>query len=445
MTLTASNARTPAHDLDAEEAVLGSMLLSDTVVAAVVEILSPADFYKPSHGHLYTAIVSLFGRGQPVDAITVVDELRVLGLLEAFGDQSALVGLQINTPSIANGRHYAEIVSGHATLRRLQAAAGEITDIALSNPPDANLALDAAEEKIHAARSKRVVDPFVSIGEVALSTYDRIDAIDRGEDLDDRVGTGVVALDAFLGGLYRGALIICGGRPSMGKTSLATSIATHVSLVEKKPVCFFSLEMGEFEIKDRILSQLSGLSPKSIRDATLSPSERVRLDEAIALVQPAPLFLDRTPGVNVLDVRARSRIAASRHGQLGLIVVDYLQLLTSGRYQDNKVADTTEVSRSLKMLGRELNTPVLALSQLSRMLEHRSEKRPVLADLRESGSIEQDADVVLFPYRPAAYDDTVDPAESEIIVAKHRNGELGTVRLRWEGSRTQFGDVGVHL
>jgi replicative DNA helicase len=442
-TLASSPTRTPAHDIEAEEAVLGAMLLSPVASAAVVEMLSPADFYKPAYGHLFAAMQGLFGRSEPIDHLTVIGELRTMGLLESFGEPSQLIGLQNSTPSIANARHYAKIVVDHGTLRRLQSAAYDIAELSVSSPADVDAVVDTAQELVHSVQTgRRNTDPFVSIGDVALGILDRIDRIRRGEDLDDRVGTGLVARDAKIGGFYRGNLVLVGGRPGMGKTALATAMALHVALEERQPTVMFSHEMSNNEIGTRQLSQLTGISSKAITDGAVTNGELDRLVEATSRLQDAPLYLEDAKQPGILNLRAHARIAEAKYGKLGLVVVDYIQLLTSGRYADNRVLDVGEISRQLKLLAGELDTCVVALSQLNRALEHRAEKVPTLADLRESGSLEQDADIVLFPYRPSEYDDSLDPSYSEIHVAKHRNGETGVVKLAWEGTNTRFSDVG---
>ena len=440
--MTATSTPVP-YDPVAESSVLGAMMLSETARALAIETVTAGDFYRPLHAQIFTAMVALFRKGEACDQITVTDELR-RGSPDLAIDPAELVEMQVNVPAASSVGYYATIVSELAALRRLAGVGSEIVELARQAPSDIAAAIDRAEEMVHGVRSMRVSNPFVDIGEVALGIYDRLEAIEQGGGLDDRVETGLMGLDAILGGLYRSNLVLVGARPAMGKTSFAIGAALHVALSENRPVLFFSLEMSEEEVTDRAVGMLSGVPAKAIKDNTLTAIQRGRMDDAISRLVGAPFRFYREPSASILDVRARSRVAATRYGQPGLIVVDYLQLLSgTGQWGQNRVADVSDVSRGLKLLARELNVPVLALSQLSRNLEIRNEKRPMLADLRESGSLEQDADVVVFLYRDHVYDPTADPGVAEAIVAKHRQGPLGTAPLSWDGTRTRFSDAGL--
>ena len=430
------------YDPEAEASVLGAMMLSETARATAIEMVTAGDFYRPLHSELFVAMTSLFRRGEPCDVVTIANELRRGRSDLPEVDTAELIEMQINLPAVGAVGHYAAIVADLAALRRLAGVGSEIVEIARSAPGDVDGALDHAEELVHGVRTDRAENPFVDIGTVALGIYDRFDAIETGANVGDRVETGLLRLDAILGGLYRSNLIMVGARPAMGKTSFAIGVALHVALEEQQPVLFFSLEMSEEEVTDRAVSMLAGVPAKHIKDNTLGALERERVDRAIGRLAGAKWQFYREPSASILDVRARSRVADTRFGKAGLVVVDYLQLLSgSGQWGSNKVADVSEVSRGLKLLARELHVPVLALSQLSRNLELRNEKRPVLADLRESGSLEQDADVVIFIHRDHVYDPSADPGAAEAIVAKHRQGPLGTAALQWDGTRTRFSDA----
>jgi replicative DNA helicase len=438
--LQAVGGRVPPHNLDAEESVLGAMLLSRDATAAAIEFCVADDFYKPAHAHVFAAITALYGRGEPADPVTVADELRRSGLLEAVGDPSTLISLQVNTPSTANASHYARIVEEHALLRRLITVAGEIAELGYSVPEDVTEVVDHAETLVFEVAQRRMVDTMSPLRDLLAQSLDHLEAlVERGETITG-VPTGYRDLDAQLAGLQAGNLVVVGARPAMGKTSFALGIVNHAAVHARVPVLLFSLEMSHLELTQRMLCSEAGVDATRMRNGHLLESDWPRISNAIGRLGDAPIFIDDNPNVTVMDIRAKSRRLRARQG-LGLVVVDYLQLMSghSRSRAENRQVEVSEISRGLKVLARELGIPVVALSQLSRNLEMRQDKRPVLADLRESGSIEQDADVVLFIYRDEIYNpESSERGSAEIITAKHRNGPTGVTHLAFVDRYTRF-------
>jgi replicative DNA helicase len=432
--------RVPPHNLEAEESLLGAMLLSRDATASAIEFCTSEDFYKPAHAHIYGAVTSLYTRGEPADPVTVADELRRSGLLEAVGDPSVLISLQVNTPSTANASYYAKIVEEHALLRRLVTVAGEIAELGYSVPEDVTEVVDRAESMIFDVAQRRMVDTMSPLRDLLAQSLDHLEAlVERGETITG-VPTGYRDLDAQLAGLQNGNLVVVGARPAMGKTSFALGIVNHAAVHARVPVLLFSLEMSHLELTQRMLCSEAGVDATRMRNGHLLESDWPRISNAIGRLGDAPIFIDDNPNVTVMDIRAKSRRLKARSG-LGLVVVDYLQLMSGhGRSRaENRQVEVSEISRGLKVLARELDIPVVALSQLSRNLEMRQDKRPVLADLRESGSIEQDADVVLFIYRDEVYNpDSPERGSAEIITSKHRNGPTGVTHLAFVDRYTRF-------
>ena len=433
-------ARIPPNNLEAEESLLGAMLLSGDATAAAIEICGAEDFYKPAHGHIFGAIMALFERGEPIDAVTVRDELTRSGLIDSVGDPAVLVSLQANTPSIANAMHYARIVEEHALLRRMIGVAGEIADIGYSVPEDVEGAIDQMEAKIFNVAQRRTTESIKSLHDVLLPSLDRIEELSHGRDTVTGITTGYADLDKILAGLQPSSLTIVGARPATGKTSLALGILAHVGVVLKRPSLLFSLEMGHLELCQRLLASEARVDGQRVRTGRLQEDDWRKLGVAVSRLDSAPIFIDDNPTVSVMDIRARARRLRKTEGDLGVVVVDYLQLMTGRARAENRQVEVSEMSRSLKIL----ETPVIALSQLSRGLEARQDKRPMLSDLRESGSLEQDADVVLFIYREEQYDRDI-PIErrgdAEIIVAKHRNGPTGSAHLAFVSHYARFQDA----
>ena len=435
--------RVPPHNLAAEESLLGALLLSREVVGQVAELgLTVDHFYKPSHQHVYTAVRGLMASGQPVDIVTVADELRRNGLLDEVGGAQTLFDLQNATPAISNAARYAKIVQDTALLRRLISVAGEITELAYMEPDDVTKALDEAESKVFEVAEDRVVDSTRPLGDLLPVAMDKLqETYERGDTITG-TATGFNDLDDILSGLQPSTLNILGARPAMGKTAMGLGIATHVAKNTHKPVLVFSLEMGHAELTQRVLSSEAEVESQKLRTGRLAESDWTKIGKAINRLDTVPLFLDDNPRVTVMEIRAKARRLKARHGGLAMIMIDYLQLMTGGTGAENRQLEVSEISRGLKILARELEVPILALSQLSRALETRADKRPMLADLRESGSLEQDADVVMFLYRDEVYNrDSPDKASAELIIAKHRSGPTGLARLVFRGQYTKFGNA----
>jgi replicative DNA helicase len=438
--LQAAGGRVPPHNLDAEESLLGAMLLSRDAIASALECTVAEDFYKPAHGHVYGAVMALYARGEPADPVTVADELRRSGLLDAVGDASVLISLQVNTPSTANAAHYARIVEEHALLRRLVTVAGEIAELGYSVPEDVSAVVDRAETMVFEVAQRRVVDTMAPLRELLAASLDHLENLyARGETITG-VPTGYDDLDERLAGLQKSNLVVVGARPAMGKTSFALGIVKHAAVHARVPVLLFSLEMSHLELTQRLLCSEAHVDATRMRNGRLLESDWPKISDAIGRLGDAPIYIDDNPNLTVMDIRAKSRRLKAREG-LGLVVVDYLQLMSGHTKSraENRQVEVSEISRGLKVLARELDIPVVALSQLSRNLEMRQDKRPVLADLRESGSIEQDADVVLFIYRDEIYNpESPDRGTAEIIISKHRNGPTGTTQLAFVDRYTRF-------
>lgn len=417
------------------------MLLSRDAISAAVELCRADDFYRPAHGHIFEAVCSLYAQGEPADPVTVADELRRADLLEAGGGPGNLVALQANTPAIANAGQYAHIVQELALLRRLIGVASEIAEMGYSLPENVLATLDRAEAMVFEVAERRVTDSLKPLRELLALSLDHLEALYNRGDAVTGVPTGYLDLDERLSGLQPSSLIIVGARPSMGKTSFALGAAAHAAMERRLPVLFFSLEMSHLELTQRLLCSEARVDSSRMRNGRLQQSDWPKVVNAMGRLGEAPLFIDDNPNLTVMEIRAKARRLKSREG-LGLIVVDYLQLMSSTSSSENRQVEVSEVSRGLKILARELSIPVLALSQLSRGLESRADKRPMLADLRESGSLEQDADVVLFIYRDEIYNrDSPDKGTAEILVAKHRNGPTGSVQLAFLDHFTRFANI----
>ena len=434
--------RVPPHSIQAEESLLGAMLLSRDAIAAAVEVVSADDFYKPVHGHVYDAITALFGQGEPVDPVTVADQLRRAGLLDAVGGPAALVTLQAGTPAVGSAARYGRIVEEHAMLRRLIGVAGEIAELGYEPPDDVALAVDRAESLVFDVAQRRVTDSMAPLRELLEQKLDHLEMLyERGESITG-VPTGYTDLDERLAGLQPSNLVIVGARPSMGKTSFALGIAAHAALEAQTPVLFFSLEMSHLELTQRLLCAEARVDATRMRNGRLHESDWPKISHAVGRLAEAPMYIDDNPHLTVMEIRAKARRLKSRVGGLGLIIIDYLQLMTGRHSAENRQVEVSEMSRGLKILARELEVPVVALSQLSRNLEMRADKRPQLADLRESGSLEQDSDVVMFIYREELYNpETPDRGTAEIIVSKHRNGPTGAVQLAFLDHYTRFANM----
>ena len=431
--------RVPPHNLEAEESLLGAMLLSRDAIADAVEVVHTEHFYRPAHAHVYDAISALYAAGDPVDPVTVAEELDRAGVVETIGGLDGLINLQLNTPATSNASKYATIISERYTLRRLIETAGEIAEIGYSRPDDVTKAVDEAENRMFQVAQGRVADTMGEIRELLDATLDRLEQLYEAGDAITGTPTGFLDLDDLLSGLQPNALVIIGARPAMGKTSFALNMAAHAAVRENKPVLVFSLEMGHLELSQRLLCSEANVDAKKMRDGKLKEEDWTRISNGIGRLAEAPMWIDDNPNLTIMEIRAKARRLKSRVGDLGMIVVDYLQLMTGRSTAESRQVEVAEISRGLKILARELQCPVVGLSQLSRNLEMRQDKRPMLADLRESGSIEQDADVVMFIYRDEVYNPgSESEGMAEIIVAKHRNGPTGTVHLGFVPRFTSF-------
>lgn len=442
-----SQRRVPPHNLEAEESLLGAMLLSRDAVVAGAEVgLNSDDFYKPAHGHIHDAINALYGAGEPVDPVTVAEELRRAGLLDVIGGPALLVTLQARTPATSNAARYARIIEEHALLRRLIAVAGEIAEMGYELPEDVVAVVDRAESLVFEVAQRRVVDSLSPIRDLLDASLTRLEMLYEKGDTITGVATGYHDLDELLSGLQPSSLVIVGARPATGKTAFALGMAAHAALESRRPVLLFSLEMSHLEITQRLLGAEARVDSTHLRNGRLTEGDWTKISHAIGRLAEAPLYIDDNPQVTVMEIRAKARRLKSRLGDLGMVVVDYLQLMTGRSSAENRQVEVSEISRGLKILARELETPVVALSQLSRQLESRADKRPMLSDLRESGSLEQDADVVMFLYRDELYNsESPDRGTAEVLVTKHRSGPTGMVRLAFLDHHTRFANMAKGL
>ena len=434
----------PPHSLEAEQSVLGGLLLDNEAVDKVADVLADADFYSEAHRLIYAHILGLAAQAKPADVVTVSESLASVQKLDYVGGLAYLGALVQNVPTAANIRHYAHIVRDRSILRQLAATAGDIADSAY-NPlgRSAKEVLDQAEAKVlHIAeQGERGTRQFEEIGKLLAGVVERIETLYNRDDPSDVTGvpTGFVDLDRMTSGLQPGDLVIIAGRPSMGKTALALNMGEHVALGAKMPVAVFSMEMGASQLALRMIGSVGRLDQHKLRTGRLAAEDWDRLSAALGRLSEAPIVIDETPALNAIEVRSRSRRLMRTYGKLGLVIVDYLQLMQATTAGENRATEISEISRAMKSLAKELNVPVVALSQLNRSLEQRPNKRPVMSDLRESGAIEQDADVILFIYRDEVYNpDTQDKGVAEIIIGKQRNGPIGKVDLAFLGEYTRF-------
>jgi replicative DNA helicase len=442
---TLAQLRVPPHSIEAEQSVLGGLLLDNEAWDRMGDLVTDGDFYRDEHRRIFRQIRSLLERSKPADVVTVAEALEGAGEGEQTGGLAYLGELAANTPSAANIRRYAEIVRERAVLRKLVATADEIAGDAL-NPlgRDAETLLDEAESKIFAIAEAGAghSDGFVHINPLLTQVVERIQELHDRDNPSDITGipTGYVDLDRLTSGFQAGDLIIVAGRPSMGKTAFALNIAESVAVDTGLPVGIFSMEMGGTQLAMRMLASIGRLDSHRVRSGRLTDDEWSRLSFALGKLHEAPIYIDETGGLTPANLRARARRLARQYGgKLGLLVIDYIQLMSSNRQGENRATEVSDISRAIKSLAKELQVPVVALSQLSRKVEERNDKRPMMSDLRESGAIEQDADVILMMYREEYYKpDTPDKGIAEVIIGKQRNGPTGTVRLTFLGEYTRF-------
>jgi replicative DNA helicase len=440
----AAAGRVPPHDLQAEESLLGAMMLSAGAIADAAGVVAASDFYKPAHGHVYDAIHTLYASGQPADSVTVADELRRAGLLDAIGGHAVLAQIMSSTPATTNAARYARIVEEYALLRRLIGVAGEIAELGYSVPEDVSKALDRAESLVYEVNERRVTDSTQRLSSLLSENLDRLEHLYERGDAITGTPTGYLDLDQLLSGLQPSSLVVVGARPAMGKTSFALGMIAHAALeaINPSPVLFFSLEMSNLELSQRLLCAEARVDSTRVRNGQLQSDDWQKISRAMGRLAEAPIWIDDNPNLTIMEIRAKARRLKSQIGNLGMIVIDYLQLMSGRSSAENRQVEVSELSRGLKILARELETPVVALSQLSRGLEMRADKRPMLADLRESGSIEQDSDVVMFIFREEIYDPKPENAgQAEIIVAKHRSGPTGVVQLAFLPQYTRFANM----
>ena len=430
---------TPPHSIEAEKSILGSMLLSRPAVEQAMETLRGEDFYLARHQDIFDAIRSLYERGEAVDSVTVIDALDRAGKLAAAGGVMYITELSLYVPSAANAAHYIRIVEERSVMRQLIDASTAIASDAFSGEKPLEQILDDAERAIFNISMKKTSDTMVHIRETLMACYNRVGELMKLKGALTGVTTGFRDLDELTSGLQPSDLVIIAGRPSMGKTAFALNLAQNAAIKGKKTVCLFSLEMSREQLVQRMLCSDSGVNMQSVRTGTISDMDLVKIATSLDPLSKADIYIDDSPGCGVAEIRSKCRRLKSRTG-LDMIVIDYLQLMQTSGKHDNRVLEISETTRKLKIMARELNVPVILLSQLSRGPEQRSDHRPVMADLRESGAIEQDADVIMLLYRPAVYDQS-DDNTTEVIVAKHRNGPTATVKLAWLGEVARFADM----
>jgi replicative DNA helicase len=438
------NLKVPPHSIEAEQSVLGALLIDNSAFDRVADIVSDGDFYRDDHRRIFRHILRLVEKGKPADVVTVDEAIKGSEDRDKTGGLAYLAALAGNTPTAHNVRRYAEIVRERAVMRKLVEVGTEIADTAF-NPmgKDVGQLLDEAESKVFeiAESGARTRQGFIEIQPLLTQVMERIDMLYHKDNPSDITGipTGYHDLDRQTSGLQAGDLIIIAGRPSMGKTALALNMAEHVAVENRLPVAVFSMEMSGTQLAMRMLGSIGRLDQHKLRTGRLSDEDWNRLTNAVGKLHDAPIHIDETPALNALELRARARRLHRQYGTLGMIVIDYLQLMESTSEGENRATEISEISRSLKALAKELRVPVVALSQLNRALEQRPNKRPQMADLRESGAIEQDADLILAIYRDEVYNpDTPEKGVAEVNILKQRNGPIGTVKLTFLGEYTRF-------
>jgi len=431
----------PPHNIEAEQAVLGCMLLDPDVIPSVLELIKSEDFYRPDHREICEAIIDLFDKAESIDIITVSEQLSARGTLEKVGGLEYLSTIANSVPTTANAKYYTKIVEEKSLLRKLIKASAEISQMSYEASEDAIYVLDKAEKAIFDILQKRGTQGFTHIKDVLLETFNRLEELYNSKGYITGVPTGFTDLDMKLAGLQNSDLILIAARPGMGKTAMGLNIAQHAAVHKKIPVAIFSLEMSREQLVNRMLSSEVMVDSHKMRTGKLTDEDWNKIAQALGPLSDAPIFIDDTPGISVMDIRAKCR-RLKLEKNLGLVVIDYLQLMQGRGKAENRQQEVSEISRSLKILAKELNVPVVTLSQLSRGPESRTDHRPMLSDLRESGAIEQDADIVMFLYRDDYYNpDSEKKNIAEVIIAKHRHGSTGTVELRWFGEYTKFANL----
>ena len=436
--------RVPPQNIDAEQAVLGAMLIKKEAIAEVSQILRPEDFYRDAHKIVYEAMLTLFNKNEPADIVTVSEYLNNENLMEKVGGVTFITALANTVPTAANVTYHAKIVREKADLRHLINTATDIAGMAYESSDDVSDVIDKSEKMIMEVANRQNVSAFTPMRDIVMETFDKINVLYENKGGLTGIPCGFTDLDKLTSGLQASDLILVAARPSMGKTAFTLNIGAHVALKEHKNVAFFSLEMSKQQLVQRMLCSEGGIDSQKLRKGELDKTDWSKLVNVANKVAEAPLYIDDTAGITVMELRSKARRLKAEKG-LDLIIIDYLQLMqgrTGKGATDNRQQEISEISRSLKAVARELNVPVIALSQLSRSVESRQIKRPMLSDLRESGSLEQDADIVMFLYREDYYDpETVNKNITEVIVAKHRNGPVDTVKMFFKKEFTRFNDL----
>ena len=431
--------KVPPHDLEAEQAILGSMLTDKDAVISAIEVLREEDFYREDNKAIYEAIFNLYNRAEPVDIITVKSELESMGKFEQVGGLEYLAELPEKVPTTANAMKYIKIVEEKSTLRRLIRTANEIIDLGYDQTEDVEDIMEGAEKKIFNIMQEKNQKGYSPLKDVLVESFTQLEELYNKKQHITGVPTGFAELDYKTAGLHGSELILIAARPAMGKTAFALNIATNAAVRANVPVAVFSLEMSKEQLVNRILCSEAMVDSNKVRTGKLEEDDWVKLAGAIGPLSEAEIYIDDTPGINVTEIRAKCR-KLKLEKNIGMVVIDYLQLVQgSNKRNGSREQEISEISRSLKILAKELNVPVIALSQLSRAAEQRPDHRPMLSDLRESGAIEQDADIVTFLYRDDYYNKDSEKKDiAEVIIAKHRGGSTGTVELLWLGSYTKF-------
>jgi replicative DNA helicase len=433
--------RTPPQDNAAEQSVLGSMLLSKDSIADVSEVLRGADFYRPVHEAIFDSIIDLYGRGEPADPITVANDLQRRGELTRIGGAPYLHTLSANVPIAANAGYYAEIVREKAILRRLVDAGTRIVQMGYAGQGQVDDVVDAAQAEVYQVTDRRAAEDYAPLSDIMDGVLDEIEAIGNRDAGLYGVPTGFADLDDLTNGLHNGQMIIVAARPAMGKSTLALDLCRAASIHNNLTSCFFSLEMTRSEITMRLLSAEAKVPLNHIRNGQMNDDDWQKLARKMAEVSSAPLFIDDSPNMTMMEIRAKARRLKQRH-DLRVIVIDYMQLMTSGRKVESRQLEVSEFSRQIKLLAKELEVPIIALSQLNRGPEQRGDKRPMMSDLRESGSLEQDADMVILLHRDDVYEkESTRPGEADLIVAKHRNGPTRDIVVAFQGHYSRFVDM----
>jgi replicative DNA helicase len=433
--------RTPPQDNDAEQSVIGSMLLSKDAIADVIEAVRGTDFYRPAHEAIFEVIVDLYGRGEPADPVTVAAELQKRGELGKVGGAPYLHTLSASVPIAANAGYYAEIVREKAILRRLVGAGTRIVQWGYSGEGEVDELVDRAQAEVYQVTDKRTAEDYAPLSEIMEATLDEIEAISNRDGQMVGVPTGFADLDELTNGLHGGQMIIVAARPAMGKSTLALDFCRSASIHHNLASVIFSLEMTRNEITMRLLSAEGKIPLNHMRNGHMGDDDWAKLARKMGEVSSAPLFIDDSPNMTMMEIRAKARRLKQRH-DLRLIVIDYLQLMSSGKKVESRQLEVSEFSRQIKLLAKEIDVPIIALSQLNRGPEQRADKRPMMSDLRESGSIEQDADMVILLHREDAYEkESTRPGEADLIVAKHRNGPTRDVTVAFQGHYSRFVDM----